>query len=447
MLKHTKRGILILLGCFAIVSFAKYVFPQKRIRYQFYHGKQGSSKIVKKIVDGKAIPFDENRDHITVPPDCEICVEIINSHPVFYSYRVGVEVTPLEIKPPDLSSFLDFINNLIEKTEIAQIKARTLTKDLQTWLENYVQKITTLADIIEEAQLTSNKSEEPAEYPFKETSYERARKDIYEKLGDDISLFEGMKPEEAIKKWYKDALGAIPTLNDQPLVRTYRTIVDALYVYSQTLLELRNSVLKSYEYDRPFIRECIKIGDGLTTVRLKINNKSEKKTDAVRDTGDTDLLEIVAMPEFKRPRMEIVPVAYYTFVKDYSEFSVIDGIVNRTMDNERFEFRFGAMLATNVYSFSKSKELALSIGLGSNLFGGGKALSEYFLGAFISYRDIFRFGLGWGAAKIPELKGGAVVGQPLPQGKSLDDFLGHDDKSAIFIVFSLKGINFLSLIK
>src|SRR4030095_3946623 len=139
-------------------------------------------------------------------------------------------------------------------------------------------------------------------------------------------------------------------------------------------------------------------------------------------------------------RFEVVPVVNLIFQSNRQKFTLENGIVSSTTDDDA-KFNIGAMALMNFASFGDFKEFGVGLGVGYSIEPGGKA-SSFFAIPSLSYKNIVRFGFGFGYNMSPVgLKNGAKVGAPLPDDiTNIEDVVDYKRKLAAVFTISIAGI-------
>ena len=69
---------------------------------------------------------------------------------------------------------------------------------------------------------------------------------------------------------------------------------------------------------------------------------------------------------------------------------------------------------------------------------GGLSLSDFMVGLMASYKESVRIGVGGGVSAVPSgLSASAEIGEPLPEGKSLDELIETRDRVAFYLMVAL----------
>jgi len=207
--------------------------------------------------------------------------------------------------------------------------------------------------------------------------------------------------------------------------------------YGLSLMNARDALVKPYLETSGEVKRCGTVGEGTTTLNLTATRRGDGT--AARMTGE--VLEVVVEPTFVRPIVEVVPIAYLVSIRNAPGFEIDDGKIARVEEDDSFEGRLGAMLALQPWSFGKRKEVALGVGIGSNLFTGADTFSEVFASVLVSYRDVFRLGVGWGRADVEGARLGDELseGDALPEDTQLSDVLETKAFDGFFLVVNVSG--------
>lgn len=390
-------------------------YAQKEIVIKIYHGMNKQTQFLQKIDNSQPIDMaGSTYTDVYLPKGTKIILEIVNAHIANYKYGFTSTSTPFSPTSTDISEFSERINTSLKERGGSGNADNKSIDVVSGRIEGYLTNIENVKKYIA-------KSDQPKQY-------------LEIKNGITSSYL------EAVKK-IKEELNQKFTLEEDNFNNLNGTIKTIFKKYLDHLNLVRDEYLELYNAPKAVYRDTVVIGEGITEISLAIKARN-KDTVKIRDTGK-ELIKIQIKQKYERPTLSLIPLAYAIYIKDYDEFEIKDGVLAKRNSIAKFDFRVGTMLAISPFELSESNEYGLSFGLGTNLIGGDlAALKEFFLGSFLSYKDIFHIGIGWGMARSPSLKSGAQIGNPLPEGKNLDDLLEYNrDNSSFFILFSLKGLD------
>lgn len=428
------------------------IFSQEDTKIQIFHGKEGKSTIYQLTENGDKTPKEGKRLVLVKPINNEIRVEVINCNHLFYNYSFTSKIDSFKAPNINIAQFTNTLSSITSKPSVTsksgftvgansnndfQLEAKEVKcNDTSSQINKIMCKIEYLEKQYEMLKEYIKDSEEP-NYTLvtkeNRTELEEAINKIA-KIGknSDVNVNNNQLKED-VENWFKD----IDKKNNNKLINIIKT-------YSLNLINEIQSYKKEIAENVKPISEVFKVNDGITTIKLNVSfkNKEDQTRKPNREIG-ANVVEIIIKSEYERPTVELVPVAYSAYSRDITNYDIKNGVVTEEHKREKFNFRVGGMLSLNFYNFGERKEFGTSIGLGSNIFGGGTVFSEFFLGGFLSYRDKYRVGIGWGMSNISEkLKSGAIVGQTLPQNSGLSDYIEKEEINSWFLIFSVTGLTF-----
>jgi hypothetical protein len=215
------------------------------------------------------------------------------------------------------------------------------------------------------------------------------------------------------------------------------TLVLAIKGYSRSLLAERNSLNATYAAANTSVSLCKTVQRGLNTLALYASRRDSSGT---RDAGNQSLLTVVAQTRFTREPVSLRPVAFVMHSSNVPDFQ-IRGDTLIALPGEKNLFRLGTLLALNLASWGTQGEKGAALGLGFGTGGGGKVLSDFFVGMVVGYYDLLQIGVGAGVSQLPARVKGATPGRLLPaDAGKLDDLIENDWKGALYLIFSLRDL-------
>lgn len=446
----------------ALAASAAPLSGQGRIIYQVHHGSPSGIRITARVDNGTVAGKSETRLEDVVAAGREVCFEVTNPNPALYTYGLAsnAAVTPAAELPT--GGLVSFLKNALPVVPANVTKAasadpgfryfyfETVTGETQpdpkAWFADYVSALSDLGADVEKARNAARQSDLPDSGNAEGgtgagtgAGYGSARQALAA-LGSGAGRFNDGNLETTLLGLYKTAQSRLQALPGASGDTAATYLLEVLRTHGESLANTRNQIRTAFAAPADRVLQCKAVGAEPVTLSLRIDRRDPALAKN-RAVGDS-VVRVAIRPAYVRPWLEVMPVAYSVFSRNVPEFDVQDGMVTRRDDGEQFEFRTGGMLALRVLELGETREAALHIGAGSNLLGGGKALSEFYVGALFTYRDGFRIGLGWGQAQMPDrLKSPAKVGDPLPAGLSLKDAIIEDDRSAFFLIFNLADLS------
>jgi hypothetical protein len=411
------RRVVCLIVTLAIAGIldARAAFAQSA-RVTVYHGRGNSGGTSYDL--GKGSHDTKLRPDFgtwTLPRGTQLCVDVVNAQPNFYNYTLDVEVDTTKEKMPDLGSLATALKAVMTMT--AGDAGPELVSEPR-FVEDFFNKFSPLADALDRVQAAIRLSDDPDKGV-------RFAKDTVARL-----LTESPNAAD-LERWANAA-------NPQSVAD--RRMVAALKAYGETLLNARAALQKTYGPGaQETVRKCEKLGDGRTTVRLKVRKRGDFGS---RDEGDA-IVTIIAEPKYDRKLLEAFPVAYGAMISDVPTFRVDNsGIIRQSAEFSR-QFRAGALVTINL---PPSEKVAYGPALGVGVSGDKKlSLNDFYVGVVASYQEYFRVGIAYGSAEVTTgLKDEALVNQPLTSGKRIEDLLAKGQRNAWFILVGIPSLGLKS---
>jgi hypothetical protein len=454
-----RTGTVLVTALVLIMAFApRAAEAQDEIRVQVYHGGRGATTVTQYQAGNRPEQEIRTRRRFYVSPGDTLCFELLNGHPVFYSYGVDRVVDSTAITIPSVTTFASVITGLIPQvtgttkssllSTLREMSDEVEMTDLEealdvqlSWHEEYIKSVADLEAELEVAKTAIAQSDQPellpsllvpAPSPQEGAGYRTAQETILA-LGRGEGHFNSPSLRADLQAYYDSAVARMnrsATKNPQLLA--------ALKTHADALLSTRDAYLAAYgSKNSPRVIRCSGAGSGLTTATLRISRRDSTAT--VRDTGA--VVKIQMIPRFERPTVELVPLVFGAMARDVPEFSLVRDTVRVTRD-DGWAIRPGAMMLGNLLDFGPRQEISLGAGLGFGLGGDNKIISDILVGPMLSYREMFRVGVATGMARFPStLRAPAEIGRPLPpDAGKLDDLTQTRLRRATFLVFILPGI-------
>jgi hypothetical protein len=418
-------------------------WSQRRATILFYHGdgKTGEPSQPVAMDGGRLVWRDIGAEHFTVAPGGEVCVRIVNAHPVFYAYALDANVDSTGEKLPDLSQFTQLLGPLLgQPSQPSPAAPVARIKSALAVIQWYIDGLTNLAKDLEVAQQVTRQSDRPEELAhaneqgpdtFK-VGFRYAKRVIMRELPDSAGRFRDPQLGNTLAGWYDRALknaGQDPTLT---------SVVIALRAYGEAELRSRDALRDAYSAAKPFVVRCERVGQGTTTIKLKI---SKKDSSATRDVGTGDsLLTVEAEAAFTHKAIELDPFAYASFATQVPDFQIMRDTIIETRD-QAVAYGVGTMLTLYPATFGHQKMFSAGVGLGLGVAASSDVVEALFVGIILNFRDAVRFGIGIGGTRFPKRVKGANVGEPLPaDAGSLDKLIEREMRPSFQIIFAMPGL-------
>jgi hypothetical protein len=420
--------------------------------YTFFHGAKDFTR------SGFVVPADndglrrtESRiRRLTLPTGSKVCVNIVNAHPVNYSYSLGTTVDSTGPSLPDLkkdtTSALYFLFQAAAgKTaknfdQAAMDSADAALKTDLKPIAKLLERVGALKQDLDEAKEYAQKSDIPerlqelnADHLELSAGYRFGKYGMTQKLPKDEGRFRDPDLAKTFAGWVKATRDDAAVKGDKKLA----ALVDALDGYVKSLIDQVQQLRKAYAEGDSEATVCGVVGAGVTTFELKIAKKDT--TAAKRDAGTAIDARIVVEPSYEREAVSIHPLAVGVLSSGVSSFSVdAQGVLRAVERKGDMQFRIGALFDINLLNFGSANRIGLGAGIGAASGGTAQPLSDVFFSVIVSFMDKARVGLGIGASWVPTSIKGGIVDQPFSlEGKKLDDLIERSPQQALYLAFIL----------
>lgn len=454
--------------------------PQPEAVIRYYHGTPGRSRPITYELDHGILETSKNGFVFTRPPGSRLCIQVVNAHPILYGYSLATAIDSTPVAIPDASALVAALNGLLGPTNAttrpaAGTPATSLTQSATAaqrelsaaimeslsgrnplvdgppreyntgvaWVDAYLKKLGPLYNDVSRAQSIARESDQPEEFseieaaPSEGGGFSSAQAWI-RALPSTSGRFNDPSLASEIREWTRIARDSFR--NDTTDGGRLQTVLlDALNSSAETLLRVRDALRASYTGVPRSQRLCATVPNRPMFVTLGVHRR-DTATAKARDAGK--LLRVKVNPIYERPVVELIPVAFSVYARRVPSFSLRDGLIER-QEGDEFRFRGGFMMLANLKNFQADQSVTFGTGLGFGFFGEKKALSDFLFGFVISYRDLFRTGIGAGLAELPHtIKRPAQVGGPLPPDVgNIDEAVETKKQGALFIIFNMTGLS------
>jgi hypothetical protein len=411
-----------------------------------YHG-QGNSQAVSFDVGAQGRQGTSQRAlTLDLPRGTRVCMNVLNAHTPGFTYSLQDSLDATPPTPPSFGGLLNLLSAVIPTAGstatstspfTALFRAASVTElTYPGRLDSLAQDLADAKKVIRESLLPETLL--PAQFQVA-TGEERGLRYAQQRISGlpaDSGRFNDPDLEATLNKWESAA--------DSSPAESARSIIGALHEHARTLLAARNAIRDTYLKAGPSWRDCRSLANGITTLWLVAKPRVSDDFASQRDTGR--IVQLTARTNFSRDALEIVPLAFVAFPHNVTGFSVVnDTVVENVKYADNASFRVGTMVTATPLRFGDSQEWAFGPGIGTGVIGDNKpALSDFFLGGLLSWRDWLRVGGGYGFAQAPgRLINGAATGKPLPLGNgrtALSDFIENKRVGTWFLSFTFTGL-------
>jgi hypothetical protein len=436
-----------------------------------YHG-QGNSQAVSYEIGDQGRRASSQRDlSVELPVGTRVCMNVLNAHTPGFSYAMQVSVDSTPPTPPSFGGLLSLLSAVIpgagtetaaalSGTESRVEQARSALRArgasapnsgvLESVIDDYQLNLGNLERDLRDAKDAIRLSLFPETLlpaQFQTATDEergiRYAQRVISHLDSDSGRFNDPKLQETIKGWKDAAMASVSGFPEDEKQHA-KLVIDALDRQAQTLLATRDAVRDTYLRATTSWRECKALTSGTSTMMLRALPRLASDFEGQRDTGK--IVQVTAVSNFQRNALEIVPLAFVAFPHNVTGFAIVnDTVAENVKYADNAAFRVGTMVTATPLRFGQAAEWAFGPGIGTGIIGGDKpALSDFFLGGLLSWRDWLRVGGGYGFSQAPaRLINGAAVGKPLPLGngrESLNDFIENKRVGTWFLSFTFSGL-------
>lgn len=414
-----KENVLSIIFCFSVLLMNSQTI-------QIYHGASGATTILSDgMQKGKTASFMFYQGD-------EITIEILNTHPGLYSYEFNNE--EIEISDPEQPEITDLLTVLTSNLSIdLKDNSSKRAPAAIAWSATYKSKVDEYSKALEDAVKIINESDTPRNI---QDALISAGNSGFIHAQTKLNLLNIIK-ENDIKSHTDAFINKIKT--NPNYTKTDQEQSNLMALYDSYLTTLSNKLIEIKKtYDKKITSRksyTIKVNDKINKITLKVKNKNNKINH--RDTGDK-LVTIEIKPYYKRPVLELIPVALFHKSRGGKRFSIENGVINES-DNDEFNFSVGAMLSLNLINWGKSKEYSLGTGVGFAL--SENTLDNFFFNASVSFKQWARFGVGYGFLRTPTgLQNGLQAGDMATNINDISDVLSFERKPALFFTLVIPGL-------
>lgn len=425
------------------------------VRIKVYHGDRTSRAIEIDRGSG-AMRTSNSRFNLVLPVGNEVCVEVVNSHPVLYRYALNASVDTTSPPAPDFSAVVSVLNQALavdiplptDRPEMRPELLPMVRGDMgdQSWQNRYYAAMKSLMDDLEEISRAIQQSDLPE--PLQ--------------LSDRVLV-----SPDTVGRGFAHAVRALETrragpfqFHDPQLAERVKALTDTVSVEVRAmtngretlmldllsqrftaLVEQRNTIRNAYMASRPSWEGCRKLEAGTNTLTLSVQ-RADTAMARRRDVGDS-ILTIHATTQYARPYLEMVPLALGRRASDVASLSLRNGVLTLDRDVD-YGFRVGTAAVLNLFHAGERKEISFGPLLGIGVGGEGAVLSDFYAGAAFGLEDWFRVGAAWGWSRVPNrMVRPELLGTAPPE--NLGDFselLEPGWRDGVYLIFSIRGLSF-----
>jgi hypothetical protein len=473
--------------------------PTDRVEVRVYHG--APSRVFRFVdSEGRTTLRDGTSLHLNLPTGGSVCYVVPNANPAVFTYavNVGLDTTGAQLdsqaaklasllaqlventgadaasgyRPPAVQTFLKTLETISTESEslitlsqsaaapgaldegkaiVADHGYALIKRGIQAISKDDGHVRSEKAGEFVERQLATTLAAIASDRVAKARDFDVVSETL-QSLTDRITSLEAelSKLKDKEKKQAKELEIAAAKVSKESAIATKAVTeaqLGALAIWAEALpvmanhakLELASArkILDSYTSTSGEYRNCSSVRDGRNTLTLKFGTKDNFKT----DLRASDSVSVVVDALFKRPRLEIYPAAFVVRHGDVPTYEIRNDSLLLGGQDTKLDPRLGAMATITLFDrFDELRSVALSAGLGTNIVGGEDPITDLMAQMTVSYRDLFRVGVGGGFVPVKELKTGLTVGAPVPPGTKSSDLFVTKHRWDLVILFSLSSL-------
>ncbi len=333
---------------------------------------------------------------------------VANNHGLLLA-KAGIRAIPItegRLRNPKLGEYLDRLH--VDATKAIETESAALTTEINEKDQQSSELNSTIAKLTKEIPTQTGAVKEANEKALAEATLRKAE------LGSDKAVAEEKK--KALDMW--------------------KLTVPILVEHAKKSVTLSQKTVDDYDKASPSHRECSQVRDGRNSFTLKFGANDGVKT----TLRSNEHVQLTVDAIFERPLIEVYPASFLVQRDDLRSYTIQDGSLMLSDQDTELQPRLGGMATITLWDrFEELRQVALSVGVGTNVIGGEGAIKDLMLLGTVSYRDSFRVGLGWGRVPIKKLKPGFGVGLPVPDDTTVDELFEEDHKWDFAIMFSVSG--------
>jgi len=431
-----------------------------------YHGAPNNSQAVAYELGTQGRHLSSQHQlELQVPEGTRVCLSVLNAHTPGFTYSLAATVDSAPPTPPDFSNLIGLLTavipgasadatnravELIARSAPAAARVRAAPERLSpvdSVMKLYREPLQWLdQDIgtVKAAMRLSLSPETLLPMELRTASGENRglayAQQVIRERDASAGRFNDPNLAATIAGW-KQAADAVAATDP---TGTASEMAGVYHQRATALLAGRNAILDAYGKAPLTWRDCHAVTNGRTTLNLRAQARAKDDFNGQRDTGN--VVQVIATSNYRRNVVEMVPLAFVAFPRNVTGFGIVNDTVREDVKYaDNAAFRVGMMLTTSPLRFGPTNEWSFGPGIGTGVIGGDKkALSDFFLGGLVSWRDWLRLGGGYGVSLAPSrLINGAAVGKPLPLGQGrekLTDFIDNRRVGTWFLTFTVTGL-------
>ncbi len=425
------------LSLFAIMLISNLIVPNfaGAQDVEIYHGINPTTTILKGEAKNK------------VAPGTKFTIRIRNPNPFFYTYSIKLDTSPIVIDTPPFEELISLLpgelkilkpetgdkQNGRERPEMEQLYFDNVSNEMHIFYEKVLEEIRDIEksynrlDSIIATSDVPNSPEDASEFTLTKGKVAQL---------SDLALNEKLFEAAQAKAKTLDSLSV-------PKMGTNEYLILTLKNHALNLINKRNELKRYFlSFDDTIVFETTIKEEQETKIYISIAKKGKT---GIRQTGEK-LFVVTITPNYRGKRFELVPLGSMVFEGKTKQYGLENGIIT-LKEADQFPFRPGILFTYNFARFGERDLNSLGVGIGTAISAEGQSLNN-FQGAFmLSFADKFRIGLGAGYSQVPgSLKNGNAVGNMITgDAEKIDDIINYEKKLALYLNFSIFGLDIVKL--
>lgn len=375
----------------------------------------------------------------------EVCVQVVNAHPMFYTYASGVTIdssTPADEKLPASVAELAGLFTRGDAGGASAAAAAVGSTASGTWLSDYVANVTRLEQELTDARALVARSEtpEPMDEALRTPDGKGLRwlKQALRGYGTGDGHIGSASIREAAAGWARTAREAAAKEKDATAASS--TILNAIDNYAKRTIDDFVALRDAVQSASPTWQSCTTIGQHPTTITLSITAKEAKPA---RQTGP-GLKSLTVEPEYHWKTLELAPMGLAVWIPGAVHATLASDSTVAFDDDNDLRARAGAVMIMHLHAFGGRKDRSLGVLGGIGLVDGSSSTTgkpDFYLGAAVRFKDVFGVGAAFVIARRPVLRSGVKENQPLPAKYPTIGDATHDGwRSGLALLFTIRGL-------
>lgn len=432
-------------GLFALPFLTLLTAPavaQTPARYtvQIYHG---ATVAILGVVNALEAPVAVPQPWV-VAQGSEVCLQVVNAHPLFYTYALGVAIDSSVPADETLPTSVAELAKLFIKGSAGAASASALSVPGTTgsWLSDYVDQVSRLEQELSDARALVARSQEPEPKDAAEGAPEgkglQWLQQQFRGYRRGIDSIGSPSIREAAAGWARTARDAAAKEKDAGPAST--TVLNAIENYAKRTIDDFVALRDAVQAASPTWQACTTIGRHPTSLTLSITTKEAKPARAV----GASLKSVTVEPEYKWKTLELAPMGLAVWIPGAVHATLASDSTVALDDDNDVRVRAGAVMVLHLRAYGARKDRSLGVLGGVGLIDGSSSTTgkpDFYLGAAMRFKDVFGVGAAFVIAQRPVLRSGVKEDQPLPaKFATIGDATRNGWRSGVALLFTIRGI-------